>query len=107
MARKPRLLKLAPVETPPQPTLAAKVTGHNLANISYLVSKAAERGGFPFKFQADFGSAGELIQVAVPAAYGGTGWAPAGVWLFLIPGKDYLTWHDRHPVQSGLFRELG
>jgi hypothetical protein len=111
VARKPRLLKLKPVEKV-QPTYGAKVTGHNLANITYLVSKAAERGGYEFEFKAKFWGDGSLDYVEVPGPFNKSNGlrnyrVGAGGWLFLAPGESHLTWGDYHPVQSGLFEELG
>lgn len=106
MSSKPRLLKLAPVADDPPATLAAKVTGHNLANITYLVSRAAERGGYEFEFKAKFSTDGSLITVSVPGMGGESYRALGGMWLFLKPELDYLTWGMGHPVQQGHFREL-
>lgn len=112
MAKRTRLLKLRTVVPEPPPTYACKVTGHNLGNISYLVSKAAERGGFTFEFKARFADDGSLTWVEVPAAAEtnhGVGYAQtvfAGAWLFLSPGGNGLTWGDYHPVTSGLFEEI-
>lgn len=110
MSRKPRLLKLRPAEKV-NPTLAAKVTGHNLANITYLVSKAAERGGYEFEFKAKFWGDGSLDYVEVPGPFvEGNGLrnyrVASGGWLFLAPGGLHVTWGNSHPIQSGLFEEL-
>jgi hypothetical protein len=96
--------------------LAAKVTGHNLGNITYLVSKAAERGGYEWTFATKFASDGSLIWIEVPSnnlpdfetvVPRSPLRVPAGNWVFLRPDDTGLLWGDRHPVQSGLFEEIG
>jgi hypothetical protein len=94
--------------------LSAKVTGHNLGNITYLVSRAAELGGYKWNFVAKFDVDGSLVWIEVPSI-NGTDFddvprvplrIAAGNWVFLRPGDSGLTWGDRHPVQSGLFEEI-
>ncbi|MBB5167172.1 hypothetical protein [Mycobacterium sp. AZCC_0083] len=45
--------------------LGAKVTGRNLAAISYIVSLEAERRGVPLGIETVFAATGELVSITV------------------------------------------